>query len=54
MSIERELINTPDEQTVVYVLREDGECSEYVFRISRKQHAKLVQEYWESTTAANS
>ncbi len=54
MSIERELFNTPDEETVVYVFKEGEECDEYVFKISRKQHAKLVQEYSKPTTAANS
>lgn len=54
MSIERVELNTPDEETVAYVLKENGQCDEYVFKISRNQHAKLIQEYSQPTTATNS
>jgi len=46
VSIERDNLNTPDEKTVVYTLAEKaGEVDEYCFRISRKQHKELIEQF---------
>jgi hypothetical protein len=44
LSVERADMNTPNEETVVFCVKEDGEIEEYPFKISRKQHKELIGE----------
>lgn len=42
LSIEREEINTPDEETVIFCVDEKGKVVDFHFEISRKQHQELI------------
>lgn len=47
ISIEGVNLDSPEEETIVYVLskKDEGECDEYYFRISRKQHRELIEQF---------
>lgn len=42
LSIEREKINTPNEETTIFCVGAKGEVDEYSFVISRTQHQELI------------
>lgn len=55
LSIERMEIDTPKEETIIFVLyKGQKDTEEFPFLISRKQHADLVNRFIKTTKTADS
>lgn len=54
LSIERDNLNLPTEETVVFVMYKNSTTAEeYPFKISRKEHSNLVNDFNKKTQTAD-